>query len=403
VSVPPIDPLPFAPQALTGAVFAVGALVGVAVTLAARWGARQARTAKAVAEAAGQLVVIRQIAGGPCTPICVPPRLTSLLATGELSADTLPPWRPEVAAAIDALRDQVVGSATQSATLDWELPDRRLRLVGARIGDGEQLLVSLAEAGPDVARYNRLESAALLSSGVTHDLLNVLSTLAMHAEVGHDRAGAPAASTHFTRIRTGSARAAELVRLMRRYLRGERLGASERVPVDAAAIVEEVVELLRPTIPRALELSLALDPACVVLAEPVHLHQVVLNLVVNAVQALDPATRPGHGATPRIEITVACREDGAGHSVVELTVADNGPGLPPSVRERVFEAGYTTKASRGGTGLGLAVVRTVVADALRGTVTVDEAPGGGARFVVRLPAVATPSAEAVEPEVASIA
>jgi signal transduction histidine kinase len=393
MSPPPIDPLPFAPQALALSVVAAGALLGVSVMLAARWGARQARTAKAVAEAAGQLVVVRPIGGGPCTPICVPPRLASLLATGELSADTLPPWRPEVAVGIDALRDQVVASATQSATLDWELPDRRIRLVGARIGDGEQLLVSLAEAGPDVARYNRLESAALLSSGVAHDLLNVLSTLAMHAEVGHERAVAPAARTHFLRIHTGSARAAELVRLMRRYLRGERPGVADRVPVCPAAIVEEVVELLRPSIPRTLELSLALDPACTVLAEPVHLHQVVLNLVVNAVQALDG--RPA----PRIAISVAPRPSAADPShVVELTVADNGPGLPAPVRERVFEAGYTTKAKRGGTGLGLAVVRAVVADGLRGTVDVDDAPGGGARFVVRIPGLAAPTPAPAETE-----
>jgi two-component system NtrC family sensor kinase len=214
----------------------------------------------------------------------------------------------------------------------------------------------------------------------------------MHAEVGHDRAVVPAARTHFTRIHTGSARAAELVRLMRRYLRGERPGVAERVPVAAAAIVEEVVELLRPTIPRGLELSLALDPACTVLAEPVHLHQVVLNLVVNAVQVLDPSTRSGPAAPPRIAIAVARRPapDGASGHVVELTVADNGPGLPAAVRERVFEPGYTTKAARGGTGLGLAVVRALVVDALRGTVAVDDAAGGGARFVVRLPGVAAP-------------
>jgi signal transduction histidine kinase len=208
----------------------------------------------------------------------------------------------------------------------------------------------------------------------------------MHADLGADVA-AGAERNHFTRIRTGSERAADLVRLMRRYLRGERPGGADRVPVNAAAIVEEVVELLRPSVPRALELSLALDPACVVMAEPVHLHQVVLNLVVNAIQALEGRE------SPRVAVTVAPRQTAEG-PVVELTVADNGPGLPPAVRERVFEAGYTTRAKRGGTGLGLAVVRTVVVDALRGSVTVDDsaAAAGGARFVVRVPAVRPPEA-----------
>src|SRR5215218_3051671 len=129
---PPVAPLDYAPSLITGAVFAGGALFAMAVVLAARWGARQARTTRAVAEAAGQLVVVRPLDGGPSTPICVPSSLASLLTPGEVSADVLPPWRPDVADAIEALRARVLDSPTQSATLDWALADRRLRLVGGR-------------------------------------------------------------------------------------------------------------------------------------------------------------------------------------------------------------------------------------------------------------------------------
>jgi signal transduction histidine kinase len=236
--------------------------------------------------------------------------------------------------------------------------------------------VSLAEAGPDVARYNQLESAALLSSGVAHDLMNVLHTLVMHAEIGNDRAQLSVVRTHFERIHAGSVRASELVSLMRRYLRGERTTGSERMAVAPATIVEEVVELLRPAIPHDLTVIQELDPTCAVLAEPIHVHQIVLNLVSNAVHALDgwPA--------PRVTISVAHAGD-----CVQLVVADNGPGLAPAVRERAFEPYVTTKAERGGSGLGLAVVHTLVAEALGGDVRVDDAPGGGARFTVTLPAL----------------
>jgi len=372
----PITPIRFAPEVLSVAVFGAGTLVGVGVAIVARWGARQAGTTRAVAAAADQLVFVRPLAGGPCMPLCVPPRLASLLAPGEVTPDALPAWRVEVADAIEALRERVIASPTQSATLEWPLPDRRLRLVGACIGDGAQLLVSLAEAGPDATRYNQLESAALLSSGVAHDLMHVLNRLVMHAEVGAERAlGTPVLRSHFDRIHAGSVRASELVSLMRRYLRGERGTAAQRQLVPPAAIVEEVVELLRPTIPRGLEFSLALDPSCAVLAEPVHVHQVVLNLVTNAVQALDG--RPA----PRIAVAVAPADDGR----VELSVSDNGPGLPPAVRERLFEPYVTSRAASGGTGLGLAVVRTIVTDVLGGEVSAGDAPAGGARFVVRLP------------------
>jgi signal transduction histidine kinase len=206
--------------------------------------------------------------------------------------------------------------------------------------------------------------------------MNVLNRLVLHAELGAERTALPTVAAHFERIHAGSVRAAELVSLMRRYLRGERAAAPE--PVSPAAIVEEVVELLRPSMPRDLALTLALDPACVVLAEPVHVHQVVLNLVTNALQALD-----GRSA-PRLAITVA-PVDG---DRVELVVCDDGPGLPAAVRARLFEPYVTSRAARGGTGLGLAVVRAIVADMLGGEVRADDAPGGGARFVVRLPAAA---------------
>jgi signal transduction histidine kinase len=168
---------------------------------------------------------------------------------------------------------------------------------------------------------------------------------------------------------------------MRRYLRGEATTGAERVPVAPAAIAEEVVELLRPTIPRTVAFALDVDASCVVLAEPVLLHQVVLNLVTNAVQALEG--RPA----PRVAITVAATADAR----VELTVTDNGPGLPAAVRERLFEAYVTSRAARGGTGLGLAVVRTIVTEVLGGAVHAGDGPEGGARFVVLLPALALPA------------
>jgi len=391
----PVPPLARAPEVLTVVVLGAGALLGVAVALAARWGARQARTARAVAEAAGQLVVVRPLDVGPCTPICVPPRLASLLAGGDLAAgaDTLPPWRPDVHEAIEALRARVLASPSQSATMECALIDRRLRLVGARIGDGDRLLVSLAEAGPDVARYNRLESAALLARGVAHDLLNLLSRLVMHAELGAGRAQPSELRAHLERIALGGGRAAELVSLMRRYLRGERSAGAE--PVAPAAIVVEVVELLRPAMPSGIALDLALDPSCAVHAEPAHVHQVVLNVVTNAVQALDG--RPA----PRLTISVAPGtpvSSGTPGASVELVVVDNGPGLSAVVRERLFEPYVTTRAAQGGEGLGLAVVRALVVDVLGGTVRADDAPGGGTRVTVRLPAlVAAGVADAAEP------
>jgi signal transduction histidine kinase len=192
--------------------------------------------------------------------------------------------------------------------------------------------------------------------------------------------GTPAAVlVHLDRVRAGGQRAADLVSLLRRQLRADGRSASLPVPVSIADAVREMVELLRPAFPRGMVVDLALAAdAFVVTSEPVQVHQVVLNLVLNASQALE-----GHPA-PRLRIALDAAPGASGREAV-LVVEDNGPGMPPDVRARCFDAYYSTRMERRGSGLGLAVVRMLVVDALHGDVRVDEAPGGGARFTVRLP------------------
>jgi CheY-like chemotaxis protein/anti-sigma regulatory factor (Ser/Thr protein kinase) len=122
--------------------------------------------------------------------------------------------------------------------------------------------------------------------------------------------------------------------------------------------------------------------------DPARLVQVVLNLIVNAMQALpDDRSR-----TNRISVSAADEGD-----AVVIEVTDNGPGVPPEDRERIFEPFQTTKDVGDASGLGLFICRSIV-NAWSGTVTVDDRPGGGARFRVVLPIardIAAPPAPAV--------
>ena len=111
-------------------------------------------------------------------------------------------------------------------------------------------------------------------------------------------------------------------------------------------------------------------------ADPVQIGQVLTNLIVNAQQAL--ADRP----EPR-RLVVATRFDAVAN-MAEVAISDNGPGIPPDMRTRIFEPFFTTKPLGVGTGIGLSVCHSVVASH-DGTVVVDDAPGGGASFIVRLP------------------
>jgi signal transduction histidine kinase len=333
-------------------------------------------------------VVVQPLKGGAFTPLCLPPRFADLFtASLPPAGEPLPQFVPAMLRAIDALRDAVLATPTHSASVEREAAGRQLQLLGTVLGDGlleeADLLVVVRDVGPDARRVNRLETAAFLSGGVVHDLNNLLNTLGMHAEMGRERAGPSSqAAVHFERIGVACQRASELTSLMRRYLRRDPLEELARRPLPLSAAVEEAVGLMRPSLPRGVRVQLELDPEAAIAGEAVQIHQVVSNLVLNAAHAVS-------GRKPAvIRVSVGRMAGGKGEgSSVELVVEDNGPGISPAVRARCFEPFFTTKSVDQGTGLGLAVVHAIVSEALDGTISVDDAPGGGARFTLRFPAL----------------
>ncbi len=379
-----VPPLPMAGPTLMWAVAAASTIVMAAVAAFLFWAIRHGRRARALAAVGGQLVIARD-AEGRCEPLSVPARYAWLFAAPPKADAPLPPFRPELTEALQTLADRAGAGDQDAAAVECIAGGVRLRLVGLRAGADAGLIVRIAEAGPDAARVNRLEAAALLSGGLAHDLRNILNTLVLHAEVGaHHAHDAPRVTTHLERMRTGATRAADMVGLLRRHLRDEP-APEQPTPVVMADAVREVVELLRPGFPRRLVVDTdELSPDAIVLApDPVQLHQLVLNLVLNAVQVLEKHSAP----RLRVEVTVDEETDGA---TAVLVVEDNGPGMPPEVRARCFEPYFTTRALQSGTGLGLAVVRTIATDVLRGSVRASEADGGGARFEVRVPCAPRP-------------
>jgi len=172
-------------------------------------------------------------------------------------------------------------------------------------------------------------------------------------------------------VRAGTERIASITRELRTFS-GPFV---ETALVDVQAAVASVLKLIGKELESRAEVDVDLRKTSPVRGDPARLVQVILNLVVNAMQAL-PADR---ARTNRVWVSAADEDD-----AVVIEVADNGPGVRPEERERIFEPFRTTKEVGDGSGLGLFVCRSIV-NAWSGTVTVDERPGGGARFRVVLP------------------
>jgi signal transduction histidine kinase len=148
-----------------------------------------------------------------------------------------------------------------------------------------------------------------------------------------------------------------------------------RAKADLGEVVREVLALCAHELRHVrVEVTVPDDLPRVVVGHA-ELLQVVMNLVVNSAHAL--GSRGG-----RLEVRAA---PGGGASSVVLSVADDGPGIDPSILPRLFRAGVTTRAAHGGTGLGLSIVKRIV-DRHGGAIDVDSGPGRGARFHVSLPA-----------------
>jgi hypothetical protein len=210
---------------------------------------------------------------------------------------------------------------------------------------------------------------ATLASGVAHDFNNLLAAVLLHVRLieGDPARAAEAAAA----IRDLAEQGSEVVGELLIFARSEE-GLPPRT-FDLAALVQDQRAVLKHLLPDGIELEIASDGSVVpVVGNPVALRRLILNLVVNARDAV-----ADDGGT--ITIVVARR---GGRAILE--VIDTGPGIAEEVRDRLFEPFFTLRRKGRGAGLGLAVVYAI-ASAHGGDVELASGPESGARFVVRLP------------------
>jgi two-component system, cell cycle sensor histidine kinase and response regulator CckA len=223
----------------------------------------------------------------------------------------------------------------------------------------------------------RLEMLGLLAGGFAHDLNNLLAAIRGHAALAATEHGvSPPAIESLAAIQLATTRARMLTSNML-SLGKPRSEAISRFPVGAA--IEEAVEIARGSMPKTIAVSLDIGSAAGVAVEldPSAFQQLILNLLVNARDAM-----PSGG---RLRIEAVPLASAEGGDQVRISVEDTGVGIPPEMIERILEPFFSTKPGGEGTGLGLAVVQRVVTSA-GGRVDVSSDVGRGTRVTLLLPA-----------------
>ena len=265
-----------------------------------------------------------------------------------------------------------------------------------------EMLVTYAER--DVAEERRkslesqlrhaqkMEALGTLAGGIAHDFNNILSAIGGNTELALNEDPTNGIRESLNEINKAVVRAKDLVG---RILLFSRRQESERKPVALASIVEEVLTLLRASIPRSVEVWVRCVPDLpMISADASQIHQVIMNLGTNAAHAMEHRGGTLTMEVDRVSVDAANAPspDLVPGPYLRVTVSDTGAGINPEVVDRIFDPFFTTKGHEG-TGLGLAVVDGIVRDH-QGAITVESAVGRGTTFRLYFPE-AGPTAGAV--------
>jgi PAS domain S-box-containing protein len=246
---------------------------------------------------------------------------------------------------------------------------------------------------------SKMEAIGQIAGGIAHDFNNILASIVGYAELvrnAHARLSAAQIESYLDEVVAAGHRAKDLIAQMLTFTRASR-GAPQ--PVDIGATLQDVSRMLRAAIPAAIELRSEFAPnAQPVFADPVQLQQIIINLLVNARDAID-----GRGV---IEVTLqsgaqttacaACGDRIDGEHTI-LAVTDSGHGIAEDIRSQMFEMYFTTREPGKGTGIGLWLVNRLIHE-YDGHVTVVSTPGAGARFEIHFPRIEHDGLPGVPPQ-----
>ena len=243
-------------------------------------------------------------------------------------------------------------------------------------------------------RVQRLDGIGTLASGIAHDLNNALSPVLMAAHMLRLKYHDPEDIDLLRLMEASAQRGAAMVSQILTFARGS---SNQRVTVGLRYVVKDLLAMMEQTFPKTIQIEDQVPKGVwPVQGDPTQLHQVLLNLCVNARDAMPTGGKLTLTAEQIVldERSARLWPEAKPGPYTVLSVIDTGAGMTPAIQERIFEPFFTTKEAGKGTGLGLSTVRGIV-KGHRGFLTLDSAPGAGAHFRVYLPAQPPADANAV--------
>jgi PAS domain S-box-containing protein len=234
-------------------------------------------------------------------------------------------------------------------------------------------------------RAQRMESIGTLAGGIAHDLNNILAPILMSIQILKLAITDSQSQQILDTIHVSAQRGADIVRQVLSFVRGL---DGERIEVQAKHLLEEIENIIKDTFPKNIRRQIYIPPdTWTILGDPTQIHQVLLNLCVNARDAM-----PDGGALTISVKNCALDEHYSAMNLhakpgryVQISVIDSGTGMPPDIIDKIFEPFFTTKELSKGTGLGLSTVMSIV-KSHAGVVNVYSERGKGTTFKVYLPA-----------------
>lgn len=248
-------------------------------------------------------------------------------------------------------------------------------------------------------RAQRLESIGTLASGVAHDLNNILAPILMSASMLREKLPPDLQENIITTIEESAQRGSEIIKQVLTFAKGAQ---GDHLPLQPRHLLRQVEKIMRETFPKSITIEHKSNPSLwTVDGDPTQLHQVLLNLCINARDAMPMGGELVLSASNETvdENLAAMFHNAKPGPYVVLNVADSGSGIPPEIVDKIFDPFFTTKEPGKGTGLGLATVIGIV-KGHGGFVHLQTEVGKGTTFKIYLPATNKPEALAQAGQVA---